>query len=100
MQPNPNLTVEFTGRDIPAIGLWCGHPGRALDETAANFGVIVAFVNGPTLSMSRGDLSFLILEEYLRRGDRLVAGLHPIEDSRGPGLNAPGHEWPEGSRPE
>jgi hypothetical protein len=92
--------VEYVSGDDDGLGLYQGHPGL-LDRCNTMPPVnVVGFVNGPSLAFgSTSDLRLLDFDEYLRRGRRLVAGLHPLEDREVPRFNAEGQEWPEGEEP-
>ena len=91
--------VAYTAADEPGLRLWRGHPGRVIDDGGPTGDVVVSFVNGPSLAMSRTSIEPIDFDTYLQRGDRLVGGLHPLDATSIQGLNAPGHEWPEGQRP-
>lgn len=88
--------VEHADEDDDAHDLYRGHPGRVID---VHLEVAVSFVNGPSLSMPARYLRPLTDAEYLRRGRRLVEGVHPIDGRRVAGLLARGHEWPDGAEP-
>lgn len=91
--------VAYTAADEPGLRLWRGHPGRVVDDGGPDGELVVSFVNGPSLAMSRASIEPIGFDTYLQRGDRLVGGLHPLAPRSIQGLNQPGHEWPEGRRP-
>lgn len=92
--------VEYVGDDDDALMLYNGHPGQVHGVSAVPSVLDIGFVNGPSLAFSSSaQLRPLALDEYLRRGRRLVAGLHPLDDRPVQTLMAPGHEWPEGAEP-
>jgi hypothetical protein len=91
--------VEFIGTEDPEHDLWLGLPGRIVDVGPGESDVSILFVNGPSLGMSMTQLAPLDESEYLRRGRRAVALLHPLRDQRIPRVIVEGQEWPEGSEP-
>lgn len=93
--------VEYLGDDDPEGYLWKGHPGLLWHCNTMPPVNVVGFVNGPSLDFSStSELRLLTFEEYVRRGRRLVAGLHPLDDRPVPRLIAEGQEWSEGREPE
>jgi hypothetical protein len=88
--------VEYVGEDIPELLVWRGHPGRVVDtppfdpEEAG-----VGLVGGPTMSFAVELLRSLDDASYRARGERVIAGSHPLEEreTRGP-LTADGSHWP------
>lgn len=93
--------VEYVGEDDDDPYLHHGHPGLLCHCNTVPPVHIVSFVNGPSLDFSNTlELRALPFDEYVRRGRRLVAGLHPLEDRAVPRCMAEGHEWPEGGEPE
>ena len=92
--------VEFVGDDSDDEYLYRGHPGQVWTVSSVPSVTVVGFVNGPSLDFSTdADLRRLDLDEYIRRGRRLVAHRHPLDDRDVATLMAPGHEWPEGAEP-
>jgi hypothetical protein len=91
--------VEYIGDEDDEF-LHTGHPGQLWHCSTVPSVNVVSFVNGPSLDFSNtSTLRPLAFDEYVRRGRRLVACLHPLEDPEVPRFNAEGHEWPEGQEP-
>lgn len=66
----------------PQHGLWLGHPGRIIEveHPTALTDVSVTFVAGPILSVGREGIEPIEFIEYRRRGERVIGGLHPLEE--------------------
>ena len=93
--------VEYVGDDNAELFLWRGHPGLLYHCNTVPSVNIVGFVNGPSLDFSStSELRVLSFDEYVRRGRRLVDGLHPLDDRQVTPLMARGHEWSEGKEPQ
>jgi len=89
--------VEYVGDDIPEIQVWHGHPGVAGDVLAdlPSAEVIASMVGGPTMCFGPSDLRPLDETSYRQRGERIIAGMHPLEDRRvGDPITADGSHWP------
>lgn len=86
--------------DDDGLLLYHGHPGQVVHINKHPSVDVVSFVNGPSIDFSEThELRQITFEEYLRRGRRLVAHIHPVEDRPVQTLCDPGSEWPEGAEP-
>jgi hypothetical protein len=88
--------VEYIGEDMPEIQVWSGHPGRVVDtppfdpEEAG-----VSLVGGPSICFGVGDLRTLDAETYRTRGERVIAGMHPLDERKVDSpITAEGSHWP------
>ena len=86
--------VEYVGEDLPDLLVWRGHPGRVIDAISPEE-VDVSLVGGPSMSLPGDLLRSLDEVSYRQRGERVIAGVHPLEerDTGGP-LTADGSHWP------
>lgn len=86
--------VEYVGEDLPDVLVWRGHPGRVIDALSPEE-VDVTLVGGPSMSFPADLLTTLDEASYRQRGERVIAGVHPLEerDTGGP-LTADGSHWP------
>ncbi len=92
--------VEYVGDEDGEHHFFRGHPAVVIDTYSWPREVSVSFVNGPSVCLRGDAVAPVSDQEYLRRGRRLVDGLHPLVDREVPRFNAAGHEWPEGREPE
>lgn len=90
------MKVEYLLDDDPAHYLYRGHPGVVVDIGPFDpFDCSVAFVGGETTSVGHQWLGQLDEAQYARRGARIVALKHPVEDQSIGVLPTPkGHHWP------
>lgn len=93
-------TVEYAGDEDGEHAFYRGHPGRVIDTGLWPSEVAVGFVNRPSVCLRPEDLRPITESEYVRRGRRLVACRHPLDDRDVPRFNAEGHEWIDGREPQ
>lgn len=86
--------IEYVGAEDEDLGLFRGHPGRVFLLRGLPESVYASFVNGPSLSCPVASLAPLSQATFVHRGERVVAGLHPLDERPIRRLMAPGHEWP------
>lgn len=92
--------MEYVGDEDGEHHFFRGHPAVVIDTHSWPREVTVSFVNGPSMCLGGDAVAPIRNQEYLRRGRRLVDGLHPLVNRQVPRFNAAGHEWPEGREPE
>lgn len=88
--------VEYLGEDLPDLYVWQGHPGVVIDAPPFEpQEVAVALVAGPSLCFPASDVRRLDDANYHSRGERIIAGRHPIaERDVGAPLTAEGSHCP------
>ncbi len=91
--------MVYVGDDDITACVYNGHPGRVIDRGQYPTEVAVGFVNGPSLCVPLEQLRALSEEEYLQRGRRLVALMHPVLDVPVHRFNDEGDEWVDGGEP-
>jgi hypothetical protein len=88
--------VEYTDADIPELQVWRGHPGLVIDMQAWDPPeASVCLVGGPSMCFPVRELVALDAVTYRQRGDRIIAGKHPLEQRQvGAPITADGSHWP------
>lgn len=88
--------VQYVGEDIPDLHIWQGHPGVVIDTPPSDpEEVVVTLVGGPSFCFREGHVQRLDDANYLLRGERIIAGKHPVaERDVGKPLTAEGSHWP------
>ncbi len=85
--------IEYVGDDLSEIQVWRGHPGVVVDLPPGE--VMASMVGGPTMCFGPSDLRALDETSYRRRGERIISGMHPLDDREvGDPITAEGSHWP------
>jgi hypothetical protein len=88
--------VAYVGAEDATQRIYVGHPGRVVDVGLLPHEIAVSFVSGTSCGLEPGVVIAISEAEYVVRGQRLVEGLHPLEDRHVPKYQAAGFEWPDG----
>jgi hypothetical protein len=88
--------VEYVGKDLPDLHVWQGHPGVVIDTPPSDpKEVVVSLVAGPSFCFREDDVQLLDDASYRLRGERIIAGRHPIAEwNVGEPLTAEGSHRP------
>ena len=88
--------VEYVGEDEPDLHVWRGHPGLVVDiQFWERPEASVSFVGSLSMCVPLDELQELDVETCRQRGNRVIAGNHPLDDRDiDPPITADGWHWP------